>query len=101
MEEACTLKMPYQLRQLFCTICVFSFPLKPYNLFFKFRHYLVEDFLQQNNSLKFAINKCLIEFQNFFKIHKYECESFGLTNPIYYSETAEVVYNVSIIEIIY
>lgn len=89
LEEAAIRQMPSQLRNLFCTICVFCSPTDPIALFFKYRFYFIEDFLNQNNSLETAYNNCLIEFQKFFKLHNLTCEHFGFVNPIYHSVSIE------------
>lgn len=76
LREAAFLKMPKALRNLFCTICVFSNPSNPNALFEKFKNDLIEDFIHQNQSIENATNKCLLEFDIFFKIHGKNCEFF-------------------------
>lgn len=70
------LYMPRSLRNLFCTICVFSNPSYPNALFEKFNTDLNENFVHQNHSIESSTNKCLLEFDKFFKIHGKDCEFF-------------------------
>lgn len=87
--------MPKQIRNLFCTICVFSNPTYPLVLFNKYKQFLIEDYLYQKNSNEMAINKCLIEFQHFFQQHNKNCSFFGLPDPIYYSEDSNETINIT------
>ena len=68
--------MPKALRNLFCIICVFSNPSNPLALYEKFNAYFIEDFIYKNDLIKTATNKCLIEFDEFFKKHGKSCQYY-------------------------
>ena len=81
--------MPNQLRQLFCTICVFCNPSDPTVLFEKFIDYLIEDYIHQRESREISINKCLIVFEEYFKQHGKSCTFF--LNDKYFPDYSKVV----------
>ena len=94
MTEAVEYQMPYQLRNLFCTICIFSETTDPLALFNKFKDHLMEDFLfkipsSQINRHFLANNECLKEFQDFFEPRGKKCSDYGLPDPINYNENKE------------
>ena len=69
MAEAIKVKMPRQLKNLFCTICVFSNPTEPMKLFEKYQNHFIEDFVHKLKCTKEnAINLCLNEFEKFLLI---------------------------------
>jgi hypothetical protein len=89
LSEAVQFQMPYQLRHLFCTICLFNDPTDPLSLFNKFKEYFIEDFIRKfdaslTNRSFLATNECLKEFQKLFDTHGRSCKDFGLPEPIEY-----------------
>jgi len=82
LNEASTMQTPKQLRQLFCTICVFCRPINAFQLYEKYLDQFIEDFIFANDSREIATNKCLHEFSEFFKIHNLSCTHFRLPEPV-------------------
>jgi hypothetical protein len=86
--------MPYQLRNLFCTICIFSDPSDPLKLFDKFKEDFLEDFLKkipdnQVDRYFVANNECLKEFEIFFESRGKNCSDYGLPAPVNYTAHKE------------
>ena len=81
LNEAVSIKLPSTLRNLFASICVFSHPTNPLELFLKYKEQLIEDFLFQTKDNILATNKCLIQFEKYFKLHGKSCSSFQLPAP--------------------
>lgn len=69
--------MPHQLRNLFCTICIFSNPTDPQALFEKYKNYLIEDLMLKNDA-DTSINLCMIALDQFFKAHSKSTDTFNL-----------------------
>jgi hypothetical protein len=96
LAEAIKVKMPRQLRNLFCTICVFSNPTEPLKLFEKYQNHFIEDFVHKLKCTKEnAINLCLNEFEKFFLTHQLSCAHFQLPTPkeIIETETEKIDFN--------
>ncbi|KAG5552505.1 hypothetical protein RHGRI_010554 [Rhododendron griersonianum] len=64
MEEACTYRMPFSLRQLFSTILVYCAPLNPLELFFKFEDNMVEDYISVQKISKDVARQTLLQTLN-------------------------------------
>jgi hypothetical protein len=81
MSDASFVKMPANLRNLFCSICVWSNPADPLALFEKYKNFLIEDYNLQFGETGIATNKCLIDFQKYFRVHGKKCSSYNLPEP--------------------
>ncbi|KAG5564858.1 hypothetical protein RHGRI_000901 [Rhododendron griersonianum] len=64
MEEACTYRMPFSLRQLFSTILVYCAPVNPLELFFKFEDDMVEDYISIQRISKDVARQILLQTLN-------------------------------------
>ncbi|KAG5557534.1 hypothetical protein RHGRI_007691 [Rhododendron griersonianum] len=64
IEEACSYRMPFSLRQLFSTILVYCAPMNPLELFFKFEDDMVEDYISVQKISKDAARQILLQTLN-------------------------------------
>jgi ATP-dependent DNA helicase PIF1 len=80
LNEASLIHMPSNLRNLFCSICVWSNPVDPVHLFENYKELLMEDYLKKYDRFH-ALNKCLIDFNKYFQVHGKKCSSYSLPEP--------------------
>jgi len=80
LTEAATYQMPYQLRQLFATICLYCNPKNPSELFEKNINELIEDYLR-HYSEEISREKALSEINHIFSIQGKSNNDFGLPLP--------------------
>jgi hypothetical protein len=85
MDEAVLIKMPKQLRELFCTICVFCNPSDIKTFYETYLDSLIEDYLYlHTNNRLLAIQETLKELEKYFFMHGKSCKAFGLPEPTNY-----------------
>ena len=84
LDDAVLVKMPKVLRHLFASICIWSHPTDPLNLFNRYKQDLCEDFMHIHNNVDISLNLCLIELQKYFRVHGKRCQNFCLPEPLNY-----------------
>lgn len=84
LREAATFKMPREMRTLFATICHENQPTNPRELFDRFLDDMIEDYMHEQDISyrETAINKLLMELNNFFKKFGKTNEHFDLPMPV-------------------
>ena len=86
LSEASSSFLPFQIRSLFITILVFGEPLKPYDLWAKFKHVMGEDILHASSGVNVSAmriqdhldNSLLLLLQNDLQELGTSLEKFGL-----------------------
>ena len=63
MQEASNYMMPKSLRSLLVTIICHCNPANPLQLFEEFKEYMMEDFIQQGNSVEKSLKLCIHDIQ--------------------------------------
>ena len=63
IQEALNYMMPKSLRSLLVTIICHCNPASPWQLFEKFKEYMMEDFIQQGNSVEKLLKLCIIDIR--------------------------------------
>jgi len=86
LEEASGAGMPYQLRELFAYLCLYSNIVNASGLWNQFRDHLSEDFARRHghdieNDCNLCSNHALLEIQRVLTVHGKEASDFKLPTP--------------------
>jgi hypothetical protein len=81
VEEAISLKMPKQLRNMFLSLCGWSDLKNISSLFQRYKSYFIEDLLLKYDE-KTAENIFLNELNDYFQFFDKKCADYGLPTPL-------------------
>jgi hypothetical protein len=84
ISEACMIKMPKQLRQVFALVCVYGSPANAIEIWNKHLSSFVEDFSRHTghkDGCKFCEDMALLDVHETFVLNGKKCSDFGLRTP--------------------
>jgi hypothetical protein len=82
IAEAVLYEMPYELRQLFAIICIFCEPTNVLELWEKYFHNFIEDYLHRGDTEDVAVQRTLCDINNLLSAHGKNNSDFNLGLPL-------------------